>query len=97
MYVLSNPVRSFGAACIVYPEVLDMAGQVLGEDYYVLPSSVHEVVLVPVSKSMEPGEMDAMVMEINQTQVAEEEILSDHAYLYQRDAKSLVMQHSFHL
>lgn len=97
MYVLSNPVRSFGAACIVYPEVLDMAGQVLGEDYYVLPSSVHEVLLVPVSKSMEPGEMDAMVMEINQTQVAEEEILSDHAYLYQRDARSLVMQHSFHL
>ena len=34
MYVLSNPIRSFGAACIVYPEVLDMAGQILGEDYY---------------------------------------------------------------
>lgn len=95
MYVLSNPIRSFGAACIVYPEVLDMAGQILGEDYYVLPSSVHEVVLVPASKGMEPEEMDAMVTEINQTQVAEEEILSNHAYLYQREARRLVMQNSF--
>ncbi len=95
MYVLSNPIRSFGAACIVYPEVLDMAGQILGEDYYVLPSSVHEVVLVPASKGMEPEEMDAMVTEINQTQVAEEEILSNHAYLYQRETRRLVMQNSF--
>lgn len=95
MYVLSNPIRSFGAACIVYPEVLDMAGQVLGEDYYVLPSSVHEVVLVPASKGMKPEDMNAMVTEINQTQVAEEEILSNHAYLYQREARRLVMQNSF--
>lgn len=95
MYVLSNPIRSFGAACIVYPEVLDMAGQVLGEDYYVLPSSVHEVVLVPASKGMKPEDMNAMVTEINQTQVAEEEILSNHAYLYQRETRRLVMQNSF--
>ena len=95
MYVLSNPIRSFGAACIVYPEVLDMAGQVLGEDYYVLPSSVHEVVLVPASKGLKPEDMNAMVTEINQTQVAEEEILSNHAYLYQREARRLVMQNSF--
>lgn len=94
MYVLSNPIRSFGAACIVYPEVLDMAGQVLGEDYYVLPSSVHEVVLVPESKGMEPEEMDAMVVEINATQVDEEEILSNHAYLYKREDRRLIMQNS---
>lgn len=94
MYVLSNPIRSFGAACIAYPEVLDMAGQVLGEDYYVLPSSVHEVVLVPESKGMDPDEMNAMVMEINETQVADEEILSNHAYLYKRDVRKLIMQNS---
>lgn len=94
MYVLSNPLRSFGAACIAYPDVLDMAGHILGEDYYVLPSSVHEVVLVPVSKGMAPDEMNAMVAEINNTQVEEEEILSNHAYLYKRESKSLIMQNS---
>ncbi len=90
MYVLSNPIRSFGAACIAYPDVLDMAGRILGEDYYVLPSSVHEVVLVPVSKGMAPDEMNAMVAEINETQVEEEEILSNHAYLYNRGARTLI-------
>lgn len=94
MYVLSNPIRSFGAACIAYPEVLDLAGHVLGEDYYVLPSSVHEVVLVPESKGMAPDEMDAMVVEINATQVEDEEILSNHAYLYKRESKTLIMQNS---
>lgn len=84
MYVLSNPIRSLGAACIAYPEVLDMAGKILEDDYYVLPSSVHEVVLVPKSRGMKPEEMDAMVEEINETQVDEEEILSNHAYLYER-------------
>lgn len=92
MYVLSNPIRSLGAACIAYPEVLDMAGKILEDDYYVLPSSVHEVVLVPKSRGMEPQEMDAMVVEINETQVEEEEILSNHAYIYEREARRLTMQ-----
>lgn len=92
MYVLSNPIRSLGAACIAYPEVLDMAGKILNDDYYVLPSSIHEVVLVPESKGMEPDEMDAMVMDINETQVEEEEILSNHAYIYERKARRLTMR-----
>ena len=92
MYVLSNPIRSLGAACIAYPEVLDMAGKILDDDYYVLPSSIHEVVLVPESKGMEPDEMDAMVMDINETQVEEEEILSNHAYIYERKARRLTMR-----
>lgn len=92
MYVLSNPIRSLGAACIAYPEVLDMAGKVLGDDYYVLPSSVHEVVLVPKSKGMALDEMDAMVVEINETQVEEEEILSNHAYIYEREVRRLTMK-----
>lgn len=92
MYVLSNPIRSLGAACIAYPEVLDMAGKILEDDYYVLPSSVHEVVLVPESKGMAPDEMDAMVVEINETQVEEEEILSNHAYIYERKSRRLTMR-----
>ena len=42
MYVLSNSLRSLGAACIAYPHVLAMAGEILREDFYVLPSSIHE-------------------------------------------------------
>ena len=51
MYVLTNEIRSFGAACILYDELLEDIGKRLGENYYVLPSSVHEVIIVPESKS----------------------------------------------
>ena len=91
MYVLSNHLRSFGAACILYPHVLEMVGDVIGEDFYVLPSSVHEVIVVPESYSMEQGEMEAMVTEINETQVAAEEVLSNHAYFYERKTGKLAL------
>lgn len=91
MYVLSNQIRNYGAACIAYPYILRMIGQILGEDYYVLPSSVHEVIIIPCSMSLRASEMDAMIREINMTQVAEEEILSDHSYLYVRSTESLMM------
>lgn len=92
MYVLSNQLRSFGAASIVYPHVLEMVGKIVGEDFCVLPSSVHEVIIVPESYSLEQKEMDEMVTEINATQVADEEVLSNHAYFYERAAKKLILQ-----
>lgn len=82
MYVLSNKLRNYGAACIAYPQVLEMIGGILGTDYYVLPSSVHEVVIVPYCDKITAAELDEMVRDINLTQVADEEVLSDHAYLY---------------
>lgn len=82
MYVLSNKYRNYGAACIAYPHVMEMIGGILKTNYYVLPSSVHEVVIVPCCGSISMAELDDMVKDINETQVAEEEVLSDHAYLY---------------
>lgn len=89
MYVLSNQIRSYGAASIVYPHILEMIGSILRDDFYVLPSSVHEVVIVPASAGIRSSEMDAMVQEINQTQVAAEEVLSDTAYFYDRCTDTL--------
>lgn len=89
MYILSNSLRSYGAACIAYPHILEMIGEILQRDYYVLPSSVHEVVIVPYSLGLDIRELDEMVREINVTQVAEEEVLSSHAYLYRRSTGTL--------
>ena len=82
MYVLSNKLRSYGAACIAYPHILEMIGGILRSDYFILPSSVHEVVIVPCCEGISLPELDEMVRDINETQVADEEVLSDHAYLY---------------
>ena len=84
MYVLSNKFRNYGAACIAYPNVLEMIGQILKKDYYILPSSVHEVIIVPYSEIYVCSKLDEMVREINSTQVEEEDVLSNHVYLYDR-------------
>ncbi len=92
IYVLTNSIRSFGAGCIMYPGLLEKVGLLLGENYYILPSSVHEWILVPESKGLDPEKMNMMVQEVNKTQVEEEEQLSDHIYFYERKKKQLMIR-----
>lgn len=92
MYILTNSIRSYGAACMVYPHVLEMIGGMLKENFFVLPSSVHEIIIVPESKGIDEEEMSEMVNEINEAQVAPEEVLSNHAYFYQREGGKLMMK-----
>lgn len=84
MYVLSNKLKSYGAACIAYPHLLNLIGSILKNNYYILPSSVHEVIIVPYSEGLICEELNDMVREINATQVEEEEVLSNHIYLFDR-------------
>ena len=94
MYVLSNPIKSFGAACIAYPGMLKALGELFDADYYILPSSIHEVILVPDRCGLTFSQMTEMVVDVNRTQVAPEEILSDHAYFYDRKNEKLSMTES---
>lgn len=89
IYVLSNQLRSYGAAAALYPGCLDTIGEYLGEDYYVLPSSVHEWIVIRKSAASEKDSLSAMVAEINATQVEPEEVLSDRSYYYDRMHKKL--------
>lgn len=91
MYVMSNRLRSYGAATILYEDRLEGIGDYLKEDYYVLPSSVHEVIIVP--KSAAPGweALNALVAEVNETQIEAEDILSDRAYYYDREKRKLLL------
>lgn len=82
MFVLTNSIRNFGAACILYSGILDQIGGLFGENFYLLPSSIHEVILIPESKSPPLDVLNEMVVEINETQLSVEEVLSDHAYYY---------------
>ena len=82
MYVLTNTVRSLGAVSILYEGVLKSCGERLGEAYYVLPSSIHEVILIPASAVEDTKELQSIVRDINETQVRETEVLSDNIYYY---------------
>ena len=89
LYVLSNDRKSFGAVWITDPEVQREIGQILDDDYYVLPSSVHECMIVPARVSSEASSLQKMVSEINETQVEPEEVLGDSVYRYDRRMKKL--------
>lgn len=94
MFVLSNQYRHFGAACMLYERVLEDIGNQLNEDYFILPSSIHEVIILPSSCCLSHDELDEMIMEINDTQISEEDVLSDHAYYYSRKEKKLLQTNS---
>lgn len=91
MYILTNSIQQFGAAALIYPNILEMTARIVGEDFYLLPSSIHEVILIPKSKSPELKELNDMILEGNETVVEEEEILGNHAYFYEKKTHTLMM------
>lgn len=88
LYVMSNENKIYGAITILYPGVLNDFYEKHG-DFYVLPSSVHEVILVPVSEGIEEIELQRMVREVNQVALKQEEYLSDSVYIYEGTTNKL--------
>jgi hypothetical protein len=86
MFILSNASRTNGATTLLYDGLLTQIAGWLDSDLMILPSSVHEVILVPVSEieEMDFSHYNSLVQEVNETQLTDDEILSDHAYLFSR-------------
>ncbi|MEE3480793.1 MAG: DUF5688 family protein [Lachnospiraceae bacterium] len=82
MLVLSNSTKTYGAAAILYTGLLKSIAKKLDSDFYVLPSSVHEVLLLPAGDKDIKSDLSAMVREVNASQVPDGEVLSDHAYYF---------------
>lgn len=91
MYVLSNQHRLNGSICILYQNLLKNFAERLKSDLYILPSSVHEVLIIPAHGADSYQELSDMVKEVNATQLCQEEILSDHVYYYSRETSQLSM------
>lgn len=89
LYVLSNKRKEYGAAVIIDPAVQRMCYERIGEDYYVLPSSVHELILLPESLAAGREELDELIQEVNANCVSREEYLGSHAYHYCHESGKL--------
>lgn len=89
MYVVSNDTYEYGATALLYEEVLEQAGDFLKSDFYVLPSSIHELLVLPAKDNMDIIGLKEIVSYINQTEVPECDYLSDTVYLYSRADKTL--------
>ena len=85
IYVLGNKSRINGAVQMCSKDVMGRVSGFFKQDFWILPSSIHEVVLLTDGKYGEKAEeLAVIVKDINDTQLAPEEILSYHVYRYSR-------------
>lgn len=82
MFVATVPDKIHGAGVIAYPNFMEDAAEKMGGDFFVLPSSIHEVLLVKDNGQMTAKELENMVKEVNATQVEPADQLTDHVYHY---------------
>lgn len=88
MIVLSNKELYYGAAAIFASDMLENLCNDLEDDLYILPSSIHECLVVPAS-SVTYETLTCMVKEVNETQVADDEILCSHPFFYERASREI--------
>lgn len=82
MYVLSNESKIFGASVLIYDEYMKEVYDIIQNNFYILPSSIHELILIPDNNQISAQGLLEMVTSVNSTEVDEEEILADSVYYY---------------
>ncbi len=90
IYVVTNKTRQFGASSILLDFVRDILEEKLGDTYYLLPSSVHEILAVPANADTDADDFLQMVTQINREQVAVEDRLVDNVYMVYDGNMSMV-------
>ncbi len=91
MYYLGNKAKIHGAVNVLNEQAMDYVKELLGEEYYVIPSSIHEVLLLPYDIGYEYEDLEEMIYETNKSLVDETEILSDNAYVVDAVNHKLVL------
>ena len=87
--VLTTDSGRLGASALYYPGVTKHLGDIVGGDYFVLPSSVHEVLILPDRGQADPKDLARMVKEINEHEVLPEERLGNKVLHYRSDLQKL--------
>ena len=95
MFVATVSDKVMGAGVLAYQDFMDQAADRIGGSFYILPSSRHEVLLVPDNGQMSLSDLESMVREVNATQVAPEDKLTDSVYHYDADAKVFELGEKF--
>ncbi|MCI8569745.1 MAG: hypothetical protein HFJ11_07240 [Bacilli bacterium] len=85
MFVLTNQGMRYGASALACPGVMEKISRLFPEGFYILPSSIHEVLIVPKDGELVPKELGNLVREVNQIEVSSDEVLSDRVYEFDRE------------
>ena len=90
MYVITNESGVNGATSILNDRVMDEAREAIGENMIIIPSSIHEVIAIPMNEDADITTLTAMVKEVNADMVSPQDFLSDHVYTYSFDSHELI-------
>lgn len=93
LLILTNERRYLGAACILYRGLLEKFAESIQKNFYILPSSIHEVILIPENYVRSADNLIKMVEEVNRTQLEPEEVLSDTVYYYSKESGKISIYH----
>lgn len=94
-FVVTNKQKNQGAACILYSGMLERLAEKLDGSYYMIPSSIHEVIVFRDTGETDVRYLQEIIEEANTSQVMVEDVLSDHPYYYDRIAKKLLAKKVF--
>lgn len=92
MYILTNKQELNGASALLYGDVLKDFANKKGADMYILPSSIHEVIMVPADRINDPTKLLSIVHDANTTVVSIGDVLSDSVYYYDRKKDQILVK-----
>ena len=95
MLVLSNIANFYGFSAVFYPNVLKQLAEERKGNLIVIPSSIHEAILLTDSDMAKVQELNETIVTVNETQLTEQERLSNQAYYYDRETKSLYFMEDY--
>ena len=90
MLVATVPDKTQGAGILAYENFMDQAAERVGGDFFILPSSIHEILIVKDDGNFDRAALEQMVKEVNATTVSPEDKLTDSVYHY--DSKDRIFE-----
>ena len=91
LFVLTNEKMYLGAVTMFYPDLMDLIADKLDSDLYIIPSSIHECLILPEQEDICGDDLKKLVRTVNDTEVADDEILSYNIYKYSRAGRSVTI------
>ena len=94
-FVASVEGNVHGAGVIAYQNFMDEAAERAGGSFFILPSSIHEVLIIPDNGKFDTASLEQMVREVNATTVELSDQLTDSVYHYDADTKVFELAEKF--
>lgn len=88
-FMITNDQNIFGANGILYKDIVAKEAKKLNTDVYLIPSSIHEFLIQPVSNTLKPKDLKEIIKNANENVIGPEDYLSDSLYIYKLETDTI--------